>query len=181
LGVPVVDADLVAREVVRPGEPALAEIAARFGASVLTPDGHLDRARLRGLVFSDPGARRELEAILHPRIRARMFAAALASAAPYCLLAIPLLVEGGLDEQLDRVLVVDLSVEEQRRRLALRDGSTQREIDGVLAAQATREDRLAAADDVIDNGGHPEALQPQIEALHARYLELAAQRANAME
>ena len=173
LGVPVIDADLIAREVVLPGTPGLAAVVAAFGADVLHDDGTLDRGALRERVFADPARRGELEEILHPRIRALMFERAAASRHPYCVLAIPLLVEGGLYREMDRVLVVDVDEAEQRRRLALRDGATERQIDQLLAAQASREERLAVADDVLDNSGPVERVAGQVDALHRSYLERA--------
>lgn len=179
LGAPLTDADLVARELVEPGMPALAEIAQRFGPGILRADGSLDRAALRRLVFDDERARAELEAILHPRIRTELRRICAAAQAPYALVAIPLLAEAGgriAYPWLDRILVVDLSRESQRDRLLLRDGITPELAERMFAAQANRAARLAIADDVIDNGGSMPALDAQVDALHRRYLQLAAAR-----
>ena len=176
-GISVIDADLLAREVVAPGEPALAGIVARFGAGVLGADGSLDRRRLRDIVFADEGARRDLEAILHPAIRASMDARRTACAAAgeiYCLCAIPLLVETDQQRRFDRVLVVDLDRQTQIERLLARDAGDRQQAEAILASQASREQRLAAADDTIDNRGPPQALEAQVAALHHRYLKLAA-------
>ena len=151
LGAVVIDADVLAREVVEPGTPGLAAIVARFGDAVLT-DGRLDRARLGALVFADPAARRDLERIVHPAVRAR--AAELERAAGDAAVVvhvIPLLVETGQTGAFDRIVVVDVDPETQRERLLRRDGFTEAEADRRIAAQATRTDRLAAADVVLDN------------------------------
>jgi dephospho-CoA kinase len=154
LGVPVFDADAIARELVSPGQEALAEIASAFGPGMLTSDGTLDRARMRTLVFADEGARRRLEAILHPRIRSALVERARACTADYCLLAIPLLTENrSAYGWVDRVLVVDAAPGLQHARLMQRDGMTIEAAQRMLDAQATRAARLAGADDVIDNGG----------------------------
>lgn len=175
LGIQVIDADAIAREVVQPGEPALEEIRARFGDGVLTPEGALDRAALRERVFRQPEDRRALEALLHPRIRERMFERALAVEHDWCILEIPLLVEGGLHAHLDRVIVVDVPTELQRERLAARDGVTETQIDQMLAAQVTREQRLAVADHVLENSGPLSELRAQVEAV-ARKLSASAKR-----
>jgi dephospho-CoA kinase len=173
--VPVFDADVVARELVQPGAPALAEIASAFGAQMLKVSGELDRQRMRELVFSTPGERRKLEAILHPRVRAALLAAVQDCSAPYCLLVIPLLTEVRRDyDFVDRVLVVDVSPEIQTQRLLLRDRCTPQAAATMIAAQAPREQRLAIASDLIDNNGGKAALVPMIDRLHALYLGLAA-------
>ena len=175
LGVPVLDSDQIARDVVEPGQPPLERLVARFGASILTPDGHLDRPALRQIVFSDPKARADLEALTHPAIGAAMEARSAAAGGPYQVLVIPLLVEKNLMSQVDRVLVVDCDEDLQVRRLRDRDGSTPQQAQAILAAQAPRAARLRAADDVITNEADMSAVQNQVIALHARYLELAAQ------
>ena len=173
LGVPVIDTDLLAREVVQPGHPALERIAAEFGAQVLDADGALDRGRLREIVFGDAPRRRRLEALLHPAIVAEMDRRAAASAAPYVLLVIPLLVETGFERQVDRVLVVDCPEAVQIERLMARDGESEAGARRMLAAQAPRRARLAAADDVVDNAGTREAVRAAVAALHEHYLRLA--------
>ena len=180
LGIAVADADLAARAVVEPGEPALAEIVARFGAGALQPDGRLDRAAMRERVFSDPAAKATLEALLHPRIRAWLRAACDQAAGPYVVVAIPLLVEGGARATypwLDRVLVVDVPAEVQVARLMQRDGSAPALARSMVAAQAGRAARLAVADDVIVNDGPLVQLEAAVGLLHRRYLGLAVGRA----
>jgi len=174
LGVPILDSDQIAREVVEPGQPPLERLVARFGPSILTPDGHLDRPALRHLVFSDPKARADLEALTHPAIGAEMEARSAAAGGPYQILVIPLLVEKNLRSHVDRVLVVDCDEALQIARLRARDGTTPEEARAMLDAQVTRAARLKAADDVITNDSGMNAVQEQVNALHARYLELAA-------
>lgn len=178
LGVPVIDADALARELVEPGQPALEAIARELGKEFITADGRLDRARLRQRIFTRPEARRRLEAILHPRIAAEMQSRAARLDSPYCLLVIPLLIEAGQQSLVDRILVVDCPEELQRRRLAERDDTEPVEISAILASQLDRESRLAAADDIISNDGTPEQLQERIAGLHTRYLALAEQAEN---
>jgi dephospho-CoA kinase len=175
LGVPILDSDQIARDVVEPGQPPLERLVERFGSSILTPDGHLDRPALRDIVFSDPMARADLEALTHPAIGAAMEARSAAAGGPYQVLVIPLLVEKNLSSHVDRVLVVDCDEELQVRRLRDRDGSTPEQAQAILGAQAPRAARLRAADDVITNEADMSAVQDQVAALHARYLELAAQ------
>jgi len=173
-GAPVIDTDLIARELVAPGQPALAEIAARFGAEALNADGTLNRPGLRRRIFADETARKALEGILHPRIRAEVQRRLAALEAPYAIVVIPLLVEtGAYDALLDRVLVVDVPESIQLERLMARDGMDEPLTRAMLAAQAIRAARLARADDVIDNSGAPGALAPQVERLHRLYSGLA--------
>jgi len=175
LGIGVHDADVASREVVAPREPALAEIEFVFGAGVLQADGSLDRRAMRERVFADPGARRKLEAIIHPRVRAWLRRRVGMDRGPYCMLAIPLLVENRAEYTwVDRVLVVDAPEALQIERLMRRDGVTRDAAQRVLDAQSTRAQRLAIADDVIVNDCEASALHAQVAALHARYLELAA-------
>ena len=178
LGVPVIDADEIAHEMVEPGQPALAEIARQLGNSFITPEGRLDRRRLRKAVFADPELRRRLEAILHPAIRETMLARAKRSTAPYVLLVIPLLVESNFVNLVDRVLVVDLPEQVQLRRLCQRDGITPDLARRMIAAQADRDGRLAIADDIIDNRGIPQALASEVARLHRKYLRLASENAD---
>ncbi|PPJ43340.1 MULTISPECIES: dephospho-CoA kinase [unclassified Pseudoxanthomonas] len=176
-GITVADADLLARAVVEPGEPALAAVVAHFGDGVLQADGRLDRAALRVRVFNDEAARRALEGILHPAIRARLQAICVAATSPYAIAMVPLLTEGGGRSAypwLHRILVVDAPVEVQRARLMLRDGIDAALADKMMAAQATRAQRLAIADDIVVNDGDLEHLVRAADALHARYLALAA-------
>ena len=176
LGVPVVDADIAARAVVEPGQPALVAVAERFGPEAIGPDGRLDRAAMRQRVFADPSARADLEALLHPPIRAWLREACAAAPGPYAVVAIPLLAEGGgraAYPWLQRILVVDVPEAVQLARLQARDGVDAALAARMVAAQATRAQRLSMADDVVVNDGQPEDLQVQVEQLHARYLGLA--------
>jgi len=173
LGVPILDSDQVAREVVEPGQPPLERLVERFGRGILTPDGHLDRPALRNIVFSDPKARADLENLTHPAIGAALEARSAAAGGPYQILVIPLLVEKNLVAHVDRVLVVDCDQELQIRRLLARDGSTRAQAQAILDAQVSRSARLKAADDVIRNDADMSAVQAQVAALHASYLELA--------
>ncbi len=173
LGVPVVDADVVARQLTEPGSDGLAAVIEAFGSSYLAADGTLDRAALRQTIFQWPEARRRLEAILHPRIRAEMDRQISEFNAPYVLLCIPLLLEKGLEEHVDRVLVVDLDRESQIQRVMLRDGCDREAVEAILATQADRVTRLSAADDVLANTAEPGALIGQVAQLHQHYLQLA--------
>jgi dephospho-CoA kinase len=175
LGVPILDSDQIARDVVEPGQPPLERLVARFGAGILTPDGHLNRPALRDIVFSDPKARADLEALTHPAIGAALEARSATAGGPYQILVIPLLVEKNLSPHVKRVLVVDCDEALQVRRLRTRDGSTAAQAQAILDAQAPRAVRLKAADDVITNDADMSAVQHQVAALHARYLELASQ------
>lgn len=171
LGVPVLDADQVARDVVVPGEPALAQIAEVFGADALLPDGTLDRRRMRERVFGNPAELRRLEAITHPAIRQRMRQWRDAQTAPYCILSVAILVESpGMRELVDRILVVDVPQSLQMERLQRRDQVDQALALKMMAAQATREQRLAAADEVIVNDGSVEQTVAAVARLHQRYL-----------
>jgi len=173
LGVPVLDTDQIARDVVEPGTPTLAKLVAEFGSDILDASGRLDRARMRERVFSDPAQRKRLEAITHPAIRAELSARAARANGDYQIHVIPLLVEGGRGDAYDRVLVVDASEEDQLKRLMARDRSTLEQAQRILAAQASREDRLDAADDVIVNSGTIDELQEFVHTLHRNYALLA--------
>ncbi|MGL6486782.1 dephospho-CoA kinase [Aeromonas hydrophila] len=178
LGIEVVDADVIAREVVEPGTPALAAIADHFGSEVITPDCQLDRRRLRERVFTDPQAKGWLNALLHPLIRTEMQRQCAAAHSPYCLLVVPLLVENRLTALANRVLVIDVDEATQIERTCRRDGVSREQAQAILTAQASRAERLAAADDVLDNqNGTPEAIKSRILALHETYLAFASQQA----
>lgn len=180
LGVLVADADVAARTAVEPGSDGLAEVVATFGADVLAPDGSLDRAAMRRHVFGDDAARRRLEAIIHPRVRANLRAACEAASGPYAIAAIPLLAEGGGREAypwLSRILVVDVPVDVQRARVMARDRVDAELAQRMIAAQATRDQRLAIADDVIVNDGPVELLVSYVAALDRRYRALAGAHA----
>ena len=176
LAIPVIDADLAARAVVRPTEPALAEIRSEFGPGALDARGQLDRAALRTLAFGDPKQLKKLEQILHPRIREWMLRRSEQAGGPYQIWEIPLLVESGWHDAADRVLVVDCPVEVQIARVMHRDRCTESEARRILERQASREQRLAVADDVIDNTGDIASLDAAVMKLHYRYLELARVR-----
>jgi len=176
LGAALVDTDVVAREVVAHGEPGLEAVSAAFGPTVLLPSGELNRVALRALVFADDAKRHQLEGILHPLIRARTRAKLAEIEAPYALVAVPLLVETSFRDLVGRILVVDCPESAQLERLMRRDAIPRDEALAMLRAQADRATRLKAAHDVIDNSGTTDATRRQVEQLHRRYLELAAQR-----
>jgi dephospho-CoA kinase len=179
LGITVADADVAARAVVAPGSDGLARIAAHFGDGILLGDGNLDRATLRERIFASVQDRQALEAITHPAIRQSLRETCEQAAGPYAIAAIPLLTEAGGRRQypwLDRILVIDVPVAVQHARLLQRDGITAELADRMIAAQASREARLALADDVVVNDGQPEHLQAKVEALDRRYRELAANK-----
>lgn len=177
LGITVADADLAARAVVAPGSEGLARIAAHFGTDILLADGQLDRAALRARIFDSAQDRQALEAITHPAIRQQLRQACEQAEGPYAIAAIPLLTEAGGRQQypwLDRILVVDVPVAVQHARLMQRDGIDAALADRMIAAQASREARLALADDVVVNDGHPDHLQAHVERLDRAYRALAA-------
>ncbi len=175
LGVEIIDTDLLAREIVQPGEPALAEIAAVFGNSVLAADGTLDRAALRQRVFAAAEDRKTLERITHPRIQALASTRIASVRGLYAVLVVPLLVGSPLASVMDRILVIDCLEKTQFTRLLQRDGSDERTARAILAAQASRSERLDLADDVIRNDGTLNALSQNIDALNAYYRTRAAQ------
>jgi dephospho-CoA kinase len=174
LGIPVIDADVAARAVVEAGMPGLARVARRFGAGILNADGALNRRALRDLIFDDPASREALDAILHPLIRGYMEERAAKVKEPYLVMAIPLLVEtGGPRERVDRVLVVDVDEAVQLERLQVRDNTSLEQARAILASQASRDARLAAADDVLLNGGTVAELRQAVDRLHEQYLKMA--------
>ncbi|WP_033138125.1 dephospho-CoA kinase [Aeromonas finlandensis] len=178
LGIEVVDADVIAREVVEPGTPALTAIADHFGPDVIDPSGQLDRRALRERVFSDPQAKGWLNALLHPLIRSEMQRQCAEARSPYCLLVVPLLVENKLTGLANRVLVIDVDEATQIERTCHRDGVSAEQAKAIIAAQASRSERLAAADDVIENhNGSEMAIKTRILALHETYLAIASQQA----
>lgn len=174
-GICIYDADQAAREVIEPGTDGLAQIVEAFGHEVIGADDRLDRPAMRQRIFADREARHTLESIVHPRVRLWLQQRALADTGPYCMLAIPLLAEHiGHYRWTDRVLLVDVDEATQIRRLMARDDIDETLARRILANQATREQRLAVADDVIDNSGDPAMLDAQVAALHERYLALTA-------
>lgn len=173
LGAGYVDADVVAREVVAPGTPALAAIIEHFGAELLQADGALNRAALRQHIFSDDTAKHWLEQLLHPAIRQQLFTQLRALQTPYAFLVAPLLLENNLDKFCDRVLVVDVSEQTQLNRTMARDQNNAQQVKAIMAAQLGRQQKLARADDIIDNNGNLSQLTEQITHLHQKYLELS--------
>lgn len=177
-GATLVDTDAIAHSVTAPGGAAMASIAAAFGSEFVTTDGALDRARMRALVFGDDAARKRLEAITHPLIRAETEREAALATGAYVIFVVPLLIESGSwRSRVDRVLVIDCEVQTQIARVMQRNGFAREQVEAIVARQATREARLAAADDVIVNEQAPDAsLDARIDALHACYLALAASK-----
>ncbi len=173
LGVTVIDTDVIAREVVQPGQLALDEIRAAFGDSVFSADGTLDRGAMRQHVFSDDSARRRLETILHPRIQVETIRQMNAVGGDYLLIVVPLLIESTLKDHVDRILVVDCDEATQIDRLLARDAESEEQARRILASQASREQRLTIADDIIHNDGSIAALSSQVSALHDTYIALA--------
>ncbi len=172
LGVPVVDADLVAREVVEPGEPALQRIAEHFGADVIQSDGYLDRRQLRELIFADAAERKWLEQLLHPLINERIQYRLDSFDHPYVILVSPLLIESGQSRLVDYLIVVDVDEETQIQRTAARDKVAAEQVKSILASQCSRADRVQKADYLIDNSGELGALKVQVEALHMKLIKL---------
>ncbi len=172
LGVPVIDADQIARDVVRPGQPALAEIRDTFGQNVIQADGALDRQRLRQIVFADEAARKKLDAIVHPRVGEELQRAREQATGDYVVLMVPLLIEAGMEALVDRVLVVDVPEEVQIERLRARDTVDEEQARRMIEAQASREQRLARADDVLRNTVPRNRLPDLVAKLHKAYLSL---------
>lgn len=177
LGITVVDADIIAREVVEPGQPALQSISQHFGPEMLLPDGGLNRRALREKIFNSPDDKRWINALLHPLIHQRTGYLIQQAPSPYVLWVVPLLVENNLQDQADRILVVDVPVECQIQRTMQRDNISRAQVEQILAAQASREQRIAVADDVINNDGCPEAIEQPVYDLHHQYLMLATKAA----
>jgi dephospho-CoA kinase len=174
LGVPVIDADVASRAVVQPGSVGLQRVVDRFGPAILGTNGELNRAAMRAQIFTDPNRRRDLEAILHPLIRVHMEHQAKDVVFPYLIMAIPLLIESGSPRsRVDRILVIDVDEATQMRRLLERDGSSMEQARAILASQTSRENRLAAADDVLPNQGSVTDLRQAVDRQHERYLSLA--------
>ena len=178
LGVTVIDADIIARQVVEPGTPALLAIAERFGPQMINDDGSLNRRRLRERIFAHSEDKAWLNALLHPLIQQETRRQMQASTSPYLLWVVPLLVENRLTDKADRILVVDVPKETQIERTIRRDGVSREHAEHILAAQATREQRLTAADDVIENMGSADAVASHVARLHDKYLMLASQAAS---
>ena len=173
LGTPVVDTDIIAREVVEPGSPALERIAGELGAGFLDADGKLNRSKLRQAIFSDPDLKSRLESILHPLIGKEVLQQVKQLDSPYCIIVIPLYAESSAYAWIDRVLVVDVIEDTQIERVMARDGISREQARAILNAQASRQDRLALADDILDNSGDLSELPEKVKALHEKYLSLA--------
>jgi len=176
LGVPVVDMDIIAHEIVEPGQPALIAIENAFGNDLIDSDGYLKRTKLRAIIFNSAESRRELESILHPIIRQRSRETINKITAPYCILVIPLLSDPSTYPDIDRVLVVDVSPETQFNRLMARDSTTREQAELALASQISRSQRLDIADDVLANSGSPEEATQAVSQLNRKYLQLASSR-----
>lgn len=175
-GAPVIDSDRIAREVVAPGQPALEAIVQAFGREILQADGRLDRAKLREAVFRDRESLERLNAIVHPRVREAIATGLGRIDAAYCIVVVPLLIEAGMTDLVDRILVVDCDRDTQLDRILDRDGMTRELAEAILASQADRETRLEQADDVIDNNGDIAGLTAQVDGLDRCYRGLADAR-----
>lgn len=173
LGITIIDADILARQVVEPGTPALRAIADHFGSDIIEPDGTLNRRMLRERIFTHPEEKAWLNALLHPLIQQETQKQIAHATSPYVLWVVPLLVENNLHDKADRVLVVDVSPATQIQRTIARDNVGREHAEQILAAQAKREARLAVADDVIDNNGSPDAIASDVARLHQQYLAQA--------
>ena len=172
-GIDLIDADIIARDVVAIGSVGLARITEKFGNRILLDDGNLDRSQLRTAIFSDPQLKNWLNQLLHPLIREKMLADIDRATSPYCLLIVPLMIENNLQTLTDRLLVVDVDQQTQIMRTQQRDNVSLEQIKNILAAQASRQQRLDAADDIICNNGDNQALLTQVAQLHQHYLALA--------
>ncbi len=169
--IPIIDADIIARQLVEPGQPALDKIIKQFGPEILSDDA-LDRKKLGRIIFADPDKKKQLESILHPAIHQQLKQQAALQQSPYCILAIPLLLETSMENLVDRILVIDCPVELQRERVKQRDGLDDEQIDRIISSQISREERLHHADDIIDNSKSSIELAEQVKNLHNLYLSL---------
>ena len=176
LGVPIIDTDIIAHEIVEPGQAALQAIERAFGSKIIDDHGRLRRRELRSIIFADSKAREKLESILHPGIRQAAVNAISRVTSDYCILVIPLLTEKEGFPGIDRVLVVDVESETQISRLMARDDSSRQQARQALASQLSRQERLKLADDILDNTGSPQQARRQVEQLHKKYTRLAARR-----
>lgn len=173
--VPVIDADIITRDLVAPESRVLSDVIATFGDQILLSDGQLDRRKLRSIAFEQPEARHCLEGILHPAVRSEILARKDMLCGPYCLVVIPLLVESGMIDLVNRVLVIDCDEAQQIARVTARDNCMADEVRAIIATQAARSERLEVADDVILNGGDIDDIKREVARLHQRYLEFADQ------
>jgi len=171
-GIDIIDADIVARDVVAPGTLALAEITQYFGQTIIATDGSLDRAQLRQLIFSNGEHKTWLNNLLHPLIRQKIATDLTNASSPYCLLVAPLLIENSMQSMVDLVLVVDSAEQTQLQRTMVRDNSSEQQVKAIMAAQASRNDRLTCADDIVTNNGSLELLSQDVKKLHDKYQQL---------
>ncbi|MGR8929123.1 MAG: dephospho-CoA kinase [Gammaproteobacteria bacterium] len=176
LGIPIVDADIIARQLVEPGQPALANLVATFGNAILKQDGSLDRAELRRRIFNDTAMKQRLDELMHPLVYTKIESVVTCLHSPYCIIAVPLLVETDKTHTVDRILVVDCPVERQIERVLKRDKVSREQVEAIIAAQADRLQRLSIADDVIDNSNDPAHLAEQVKNLHNLYILSATAR-----
>lgn len=174
LGIEVVDADVIARQVVEPNTPALKKIVDTFGEDIIDAAGHLRRAKLRELIFSDQNAKQKLNSIMHPAIRERLLDELTHATSPYVILSAPLLLENNLQQLVSRVLVVDVDENTQMTRASQRDGVTKSQISAIIKSQISRENRLASADDILDNSGDKQHIAEKVQAFHAKYMQILA-------
>ncbi|MGI2213830.1 dephospho-CoA kinase [Shewanella oncorhynchi] len=172
-GITLVDADIIARDVVAQGSKGLEAIVSHFGIEMLTPEGELDRAKLRQRIFSHPEEREWLNQLLHPMIRQEMLAQVEKATSAYVIMVVPLLFENGLDRLVNRTLVVDISPELQINRTVKRDNVDASQVNNIISSQCSRSEKLARADDIIDNKGEISTLKREVQALHQRYLQLS--------
>ncbi|MFT4940940.1 MAG: dephospho-CoA kinase [Paraglaciecola sp.] len=176
LGVDVIDADVIARQVVEPGSLGVQKIVDKFGPEIIDNNGQLKRAKLREMIFRESALKNWLNALLHPLIREQMVLQTQQAQSPYCILSVPLLVENNLNHGVDRVLIVDVTEQTQVDRTLQRDKVDSQQIESIMNSQASREQRLAIADDIIDNNGEQAELVEQVHKLHKTYLQLAGTR-----
>jgi dephospho-CoA kinase len=173
-GIDIIDADIISREIVEPGQPALAALSEKFGPHILLPDGALNRKALREIIFNDTEKKQWVNALLHPLVHARTQYLLNLATSPYVLWVVPLLIENGLQTQANRVLVIDVNRDVQRIRTMQRDGVSAEQAENIINAQVPREQRLSYADDIIDNNGAADTIEPRVALLHNSYLKLAA-------
>lgn len=172
-GIKIIDADLISHQLVEPGQPSLEKITQTFGSKMLLNNGELDRIQLRQLIFSDPNAKQQLEAILHPKIRQQLIRQSDNSSSPYCILSVPLLAEAKMTSLVNRILVIEIDSDEQLKRLCQRDNISRSEAMDIMAIQSSSQQRTTVADDIISNNNSPDKLNSAVANLHKKYLELA--------
>jgi len=173
LGIDIIDADLIARQLVEPGQDCLDKIIQTFGKKVLLNNGELDRQQLRQLIFSAPEAKQQLEAILHPKIQQQLIIQSDNSSSPYCILSVPLLIEAKMTSMVNRVLVIEIAADEQLKRLCQRDNISHTQALDIVAAQSSPQQRTSIADNIIINNNSPAELNAKVQNMHEKYLELA--------